>query len=504
MRRSLPKEVSKDQPTVNTFMSSDLTSTETHKRKKRSGDTLNPQPTKRSTLTKSPDQTKTTPNPNPKAPKATKKSSKSTPKMSTNKTDASVNTDNIDEKMEAMETRMTENITANLKSVINTEMRDIKENNTQMDTNMNSAINNMNQAVTRLIESNKSFLDQQNLIQELQTENKILSTRVHRLENEHSKLKSKLSQIENKSLECSIIIKGIPETIGETEQDLIDAVHWEISNTIIGNTERERFDKAKRMEIRKCQRIGKFNQERSRPLSVEFLSRQDSTYVLANRTWLRKWIYVEREYSLETERKRKLLRPIVKASKNLKDFKGKVHLKDDTVVVHGKTITTKTLHKLPEELNVFNVTCCSNETTIGFFGELNPLSNFHPAAFVYNDTHYTTSEQFIQHQKALYFNDHQMATRIITAERPADCKAMGTDIKNFNQDRWDSIAKEICKPGIREKFKQQPALMDVLVNCTQDKEIVECASDKVWGTGYALSKPDCLNRRKWIGQGILG
>ena len=181
-----------------------------------------------------------------------------------------------------------------------------------------------------------------------------------------------------------------------------------------------------------------------------------------------------------------------------------MHLKDNTVVVHGKTITTKTLHKLPEELNVFNVTSCSNETTIGFFGELNPLSNFHPAAFVYNNIHYTTSEQFIQHQKALYFNDHQMATRIITAERPADCKAMGTDIKNFNQDRWDSIAKEICKPGIREKFKQQPALMDVLINCTQDKLIVECASDKVWGTGYALSKPDCLNKRKWVSQGILG
>ena len=140
MRRSLPKEVSKDQPTVNTFMSSDLTSTETNKRKKRSGDNSNTQPTKRSTLTKSPDQTKTTSNPNPKLLKATKKSSKSTPKMSTNKTDASVNTYNIDERLDAMETRMTENITANLKSVINNEMKDIKDSNTQMDTNMNSAI----------------------------------------------------------------------------------------------------------------------------------------------------------------------------------------------------------------------------------------------------------------------------------------------------------------------------------------------------------------------------
>ena len=174
------------------------------------------------------------------------------------------------------------------------------------------------------------------------------------------------------------------------------------------------------------------------------------------------------------------------------------------MVVKGKTITTKTLHKLPDELNVFNITSRSNDTTLGFFGELNPLSNFHPAPFVYNDVHYTTSEQFTQHQKSLYFGDHQTATQIITTESPADCKAIGNDIMNFNQDRWDTVAKEICKPGIRQKFKQQPALMDVLINCTQNKEIVECATDKIWGTGYALSKPDCLDRSRWTSPGILG
>ena len=327
---------------------------------------------------------------------------------------------------------------------------------------MNSAINNMNQAVTRLVESNQAFLEQKNTIHVLQTENKILSTRVHRLENEHSKLKSKISQMENKTLECSLIIKGIPETIGESEQDLINAVHWEISNTIIGDSERSRYDQARKMDIRKCKRIGKFNQDRSRPLSVEFLSRQDCMYILTNRSWLREGVYVEREYSLETERKRKLLRPIVKASKYITGLKGKVHLKDDTVVVRGKPITTKTLHKLPEELNVFNITSCSNDTTLGFFGELNPLSNFHSASFVYNDTHYSSSKQLIQHQKALYFGDHQTATRIITSENPGDCKAIGTDIENFNKDRWDSVAKDVCKPGIRQKFKQLTALMECI------------------------------------------
>ena len=317
-------------------------------------------------------------------------------------------------------------------------MKEIKDTNAQMDTNMNSAITNMNQAVTRLIESNQAFLEQKNTIDVLQTENKILSNRVHRLENEQSKLKSKISQIENKTLECGLIIKGILETIRETEQDLI----------IIGDSESNRYDQAQKMEIRKCKQVGKFNHDRSRHLSVEFLSRQDCTYILTNRSWLREGVYIEQEYSLDTERKRKLLRPIVRASKYITGLKGKVHLKDDTVVVRGKPFTTKTLHKLPEELNVFNITSCTNDTTLGFFGELNPLSNFHLASFIFNDTNYSSSEQLIQHQKALYFGDHQSATRIITSETPADCKSIGSDVENFNKDRWDNVVKEICKSGI--------------------------------------------------------
>ena len=48
--------------------------------------------------------------------------------------------------------------------------------------------------------------------------------------------------------------------------------------------------------------------------------------------------------------------------------------------------------------------------------------------------------------------------------------------------------------------------MDVLINCTQHKTIVECAPDSVWGTGVPLGKLDCLNKNNWINEdgGILG
>ena len=62
----------------------------------------------------------------------------------------------------------------------------------------------------------------------------------------------------------------------------------------------------------------------------------------------------------------------------------------------------------------------------------------------------------------------------------------------------------LCELGIREKFVQNPHLMDTLVRRTENKTIVECAKDCLWGTGSALSEESCLNRDRWITQGILG
>ena len=70
--------------------------------------------------------------------------------------------------------------------------------------------------------------------------------------------------------------------------------------------------------------------------------------------------------------------------------------------------------------------------------------------------------------------------------------------------KWEEEAMNICLPGIRAKFHQNINAMDTLVNKTGTKRIVECASDRLWGTGMPLSDPACLDHAKWISQGILG
>ena len=46
--------------------------------------------------------------------------------------------------------------------------------------------------------------------------------------------------------------------------------------------------------------------------------------------------------------------------------------------------------------------------------------------------------------------------------------------------------------------------MDVLVNRTGNKKIVEYARDHLWELGVPLGTTDCLDQLKWISQGILG
>ena len=70
------------------------------------------------------------------------------------------------------------------------------------------------------------------------------------------------------------------------------------------------------------------------------------------------------------------------------------------------------------------------------------------------------------------------------------------DIANFEKEKWNNIAETLCYEGIRQKFIQNPPLMDYLLE-TGNKTIVEATYDNVWGTGKPLGHEECLNPTKW-------
>ena len=143
--------------------------------------------------------------------------------------------------------------------------------------------------------------------------------------------------------------------------------------------------------------------------------------------------------------------------------------------------------------------------SLGFFGAINPLSNFYECTFRINGENYISSEQFIQSEKARFFRDQQAFDRIMGCNNSLDCKIEASYVKNYNRTKWEEVAKEICRPGIKAKFEQNPDILETLVTKTGNKTLVECARDRFWGIGVPLADPDCLNTTKWLSnQGILG
>ena len=198
-----------------------------------------------------------------------------------------------------------------------------------------------------------------------------------------------------------------------------------------------------------------------------------------------------------------MLRPILKAAQQIPAYQRRCRLDADELVIQGKHYTVEELKKLPSELNVFNLTSKCNENTIGYFGELNPLSNFHPAPFTVNGVHYICSEQFIQHMKAILLKDYITAKKILNVTSALECKTLSREIDNFDKSTWETCTKERCTEGIRQKFAQNSALKDVLVHCTGSETIIESMSNSFWGSGVPLHRHDCLNPRQWLSKGIM-
>ena len=139
----------------------------------------------------------------------------------------------------------------------------------------------------------------------------------------------------------------------------------------------------------------------------------------------------------------------------------------------------------------------------GFFGSINPLSNFHPAPFLLDGQTFHCSEQLIQFKKVKYFKDNDAARHILATKNGSECKLISREIKSYDHELWKKVAKENCIEGILHKFLQNPLLQKILLE-TGDKQLVECCYDTLWGTGVPLKEETCLNPVLWHNQGIMG
>ena len=318
-------------------------------------------------------------------------------------------------------------------------------------------------------------------MKKLKQENRTIERRCNLVEKENKTLKDRLNSIENKMLENHVIMHGVDEMEDENPSQRTDKVKEMLSYTVNKPTQEEQLSVASNIKIVSTERMGRYNENRSRPISIKFQNKSDSDLLLKQKKKLPEGIYVDREYCSETEKERQLLRPVLKEARKSEEFRGKCKMDGSNLVIHGKKFNRDNIHQLPEKLSGFNCASKSNENTICYFGELNPFSNFHPCVFKVAGVRYSTSEQFIQHTKARFFEDAKTANAIMNTVTPRECKQLSTNIAGYDATTWSKMAKSLCKPGIQAKFYQ----------------------NQVWGTGIPLHHPNCLDRSLWSNPGIM-
>ena len=178
-------------------------------------------------------------------------------------------------------------------------------------------------------------------------------------------------------------------------------------------------------------------------------------------------------------------------------------MEGDQLVLNGRRYTTRDITSLPTELNGYSVTSKTTVDSVGFFGELNPFSNFHECQFEINGKTYHSSEQYIQQAKANFFGDRETAARIMSCNNALACKMESRNISYGSRDplSWKIVAKERCKPGVKAKFDQNRGLMNILLN-TGRRRLIESSYDKLWGSGIPLYNDNWSTGA--VNTGILG
>ncbi|MBR2751856.1 MAG: NADAR family protein [Lachnospiraceae bacterium] len=145
---------------------------------------------------------------------------------------------------------------------------------------------------------------------------------------------------------------------------------------------------------------------------------------------------------------------------------------------------------------------------IGFYREgeaFGCFSNWYPAEFDYAGKHYATSEQFMMYQKVLMFGQFDLAGQIMATPDPENCKIIGrTFFPEFDGALWKKTRYEVVKRGVRQKFAQNPDILQVLLE-TGDSLLAECSpSDADWGIKIGENDPAYKDVSKWQGENLLG
>ena len=266
------------------------------------------------------------------------------------------------------------------------------------------------------------------------------------------------------------------------------------------------YEKAGKIVINRIHRYGIANNrgQRNRPIIVNFQCYLDRDFIMSNKKSMPEGIYVNEDFPYEIKQRRMALLPILKEALKIPKYRGKIKLRYDKLIVYGKEYTMGTIDQLPADIHPSASCETENTEVLAFFGMHSEYSNFHKASFKVNGESYNCAEQYIQSEKAKHCDDDMSRHRIMNMKDPREMKRQGSKLKNFIPQKWEQTkAKEVAYQAVKNKFMQNPHLMDKLKR-SGNITIVEASKEIPWGCGLGLRNPGALISSSWTnGPGLM-
>ena len=132
------------------------------------------------------------------------------------------------------------------------------------------------------------------------------------------------------------------------------------------------------------------------------------------------------------------------------------------------------------------------------------MSNWALSEFTVNGIIFSSLEQYMMYQKAVCFKDEEIAEKILATTDVAVIKALGRQVKGYNDGYWNGVRQLLVYEGLKEKFTQNENLKKLLLD-TEDSILAEGAvNDRIWGIGLSMKDSNRLESEKWRGQNLLG
>ena len=132
------------------------------------------------------------------------------------------------------------------------------------------------------------------------------------------------------------------------------------------------------------------------------------------------------------------------------------------------------------------------------------LSNWYLSEFTADGVDFSSMEQYMMYRKAVTFGDEETSRQIMVTNDVGKIKALGRQVKNYNDTVWNGVRQIVIYEGLLQKFSQNPELREKLL-ATGEKLLAECAvQDKIWGIGLSMNDEKRFDILQWKGQNLLG